>query len=74
MESGKEIIYYDNGNAKYSGSYKDGEMHGLWKFYRRDGSLLRSGKFNLGKQIGVWVTCDRDGAVFKETDFGSKTK
>jgi antitoxin component YwqK of YwqJK toxin-antitoxin module len=63
--------FYDNGNPRFTGKYKDGQMHGSWKFYRKDGSLMRSGKFNLGKQIGVWTTYDRSGHPHKETDFGS---
>ena len=70
MQSGKEIIYYDNGNVKHSGSFKSGEMHGIWKFYRRDGSLMRVAKFKQGKQVGIWTTYDRSGSVVKETNFG----
>jgi antitoxin component YwqK of YwqJK toxin-antitoxin module len=62
---------YDNGNPRYKGKFIDGQMHGAWKFFRKDGSLMRSGKFNLGKQVGVWTTYDRIGHPHKETDFGS---
>jgi antitoxin component YwqK of YwqJK toxin-antitoxin module len=63
--------FYDNGNPRYTGKFKDGQMHGAWKFYRKDGSLMRTGKFNLGKQIGIWTTYDRTGHPHKETNFGS---
>jgi antitoxin component YwqK of YwqJK toxin-antitoxin module len=63
--------FYDNGNPRYTGKFKDGQMHGPRKFFRKDGSLMRSGKFNLGKQIGIWTTYDRSGHPQKETDFGS---
>ena len=72
MKSGKEIIFYDNGNVKHSGTFKEGEMHGLWKFYRRDGSLMRAGKFALGSQVGIWITYARDGSRVKETNFDKK--
>jgi antitoxin component YwqK of YwqJK toxin-antitoxin module len=62
---------FDNGNVKLRGSHLDGEMHGAWEFFRRDGSLMRSGSFDRGRQIGVWRTYDRSGAVVKATDFGS---
>ena len=40
MKSGKETIYFDNGNVKQSRSHKDGEMHGLWKFFPKcEGAL-----------------------------------
>ena len=60
---------YDHGGPKHRGSTLDGEMHGLWEFYRRDGSLMRSGEFDRGKQVGAWKTFDRSGAVVKETKF-----
>jgi antitoxin component YwqK of YwqJK toxin-antitoxin module len=44
-------------------------MHGVWRFYRRDGSLMRSGEFFRGEQVGAWKTFDRSGGVVKETVF-----
>jgi antitoxin component YwqK of YwqJK toxin-antitoxin module len=63
---------YDNGNVRFRGWNVDGEMHGEWSFYRRDGSLMRSGRFERGRQVGVWRTFDRTGAAVKETDFGER--
>ena len=63
------IDHYDNGNVRFRGSNLDGEMHGEWVFYRKDGSLMRSGSFERGRQVGVWRTFDRAGQVVKETDF-----
>jgi antitoxin component YwqK of YwqJK toxin-antitoxin module len=60
---------YDHGGPKHRGFTLDGEMHGVWEFYRRDGSLMRSGEFDRGKQVGTWKTYDRTGAVVKETEF-----
>ena len=60
---------YDNGNPKQRGQRLDGEMHGAWEFYRRDGSIMRSGAFDRGAQVGIWRTYDRSGAVVKETRF-----
>jgi antitoxin component YwqK of YwqJK toxin-antitoxin module len=63
----ESIEHYDNGNLKLSGFHLDGEMHGAWSFYRRDGSLMRSGSFDRGRQVGVWRTHDRAGKVVSET-------
>ena len=60
---------YDNGQLRFRGANLDGEMHGPWEFFRRDGSLMRAGAFQHGRQIGVWRTFDRAGRVVKETDF-----
>ena len=60
---------YDNGNPRHTGETVDGQMHGPWEFFRRDGSLMRAGSFNHGVQVGVWITYARDGRVVKETTF-----
>jgi antitoxin component YwqK of YwqJK toxin-antitoxin module len=61
------IEHYDNGQVKFRGAHLDGEMHGEWTFYRRDGSVMRSGSFDRGRQVDVWRTYDRAGRVVKET-------
>ena len=63
------VSHYDNGAVRYRGFILDGEMHGLWEFLRKDGSLMRSGHFDRGRQIGLWRTYDRTGKVVKETSF-----
>jgi antitoxin component YwqK of YwqJK toxin-antitoxin module len=65
----EQTVRYDNGQLKMTGSHLDGEMHGPWVWYRRDGSIMRTGDFDRGKQIGTWRTYDRSGRVVKETAF-----
>lgn len=67
---GPEVVYYDNGNVRYRGGYLDGEMHGPWEFFRRDGSTMRTGSFDRGVQVGIWRSYDRESIVIRETDFG----
>ena len=64
------VEHYANGTVKLSGAHLDGEMHGPWEFFRRDGSLMRSGAFDRGRQVGPWRTFDRTGRIVKQTDFG----
>lgn len=68
--SGKLREFYDNGFLKQKGAIRNGQMHGPWSWYRRDGSLMRAGRFKDGAQVGTWTTYDRDGGVVKETRFG----
>lgn len=66
----KEISpFYENGLPRFRGEHLEGQMHGYWEFYRKDGSLMRSGEFNLGVQTGVWRTYDRSGALISEKRF-----
>jgi antitoxin component YwqK of YwqJK toxin-antitoxin module len=61
---------YENGLPRFRGEYLDGEMHGHWEFYRKDGSLMRSGDFDNGKQVGTWRTFNRLGGLVSEKHFG----
>ena len=63
--------FYQNGNPRYKGKFKESKMHGYWEFFRKDGTLMRSGSFDSGKQIGTWTTYDQTGHPYKETEFGS---
>ena len=62
-------VDYDHGRPKHRGFRLNGEMHGAWEFYRRDGTVMRSGVFDEGQQVGTWRTFDRTGRVVKETVF-----
>ena len=67
--SGDNRQFYDNGRLKYSGKVKDGEFHGAWSWYRRDGSLMRTGRFRAGHRVGEWTTYDRDGRPVRTTSY-----
>jgi uncharacterized protein YdhG (YjbR/CyaY superfamily) len=62
--------FYADGGLKAKGKRKDGELHGAWQWWRKDGSLLRSGSFDRGRQVGEWTTYDRASQPVKVTDFG----
>jgi antitoxin component YwqK of YwqJK toxin-antitoxin module len=64
-----DVAHYGDGGVRYRGFQLNGEMHGAWEFFRKDGSVMRSGEFERGNQVGVWRTFDRAGKVVKETDF-----
>ena len=66
------LDHYDNGKVRFRGQNLDGEMHGAWEFFRKDGSIMRSGSFERGQQVGIWQTYDRAGKVVKETSFSKK--
>lgn len=48
---------------------KDGQLHGHWKRFRRDGSLMRTGQFAQGEQVGMWTTWNQDGTSGETTQF-----
>ncbi len=61
--------HYSTGAIQSTGWYLEGEMHGAWEFFRKDGSLMRSGSFDRGAQVGLWGTFDREGRLVKQTTF-----
>lgn len=67
--SSSQSPFYENGLLRFKGEYLDGEMHGYWEFYRKDGSVMRTGSFDRGKQVGEWKTFDREGNLVKVTNF-----
>jgi len=71
-EAVPDIAYYGTGALQSRGFTLDGEMHGAWEFYRKDGSVMRTGEFDRGRQVGVWRTFDRTGRLVKETDFSKR--
>jgi len=36
---GKSIWYYENGQIREEGNYKDGKEDGKWTYYNKDGSI-----------------------------------
>ena len=66
---GEHNPFYASGLPRFKGEYLDGQMHGYWEFFRKDGSLMRSGSFNLGSQVGVWKTFSRDGSEVSSKSF-----
>ena len=69
-KSGEFLELYANGVRKARGKYKNGEMHGSWSFFRKDGTVMRSGSFQKGAQTGEWVTYDTSGSPYKTTVMG----
>ncbi len=53
---------YPDGGLKAQGRMKDGELHGAWSWWRKDGTLMRTGSFDRGRQVGTWTTYDATGA------------
>jgi uncharacterized protein YdhG (YjbR/CyaY superfamily) len=66
---GQTKEFYDNGRLKASGRMRAGQLHGAWRWWRRDGSLMRTGSFRDGARAGEWTTYDRDGRPVRTTRF-----
>ncbi|WP_297334307.1 membrane-binding protein [Flavobacterium sp.] len=50
----KATYYYDNGNVKQEGFYKDGKLHGKWISFNEDGTKQALGEYENGIKTGKW--------------------
>ncbi|MFP5437392.1 MAG: toxin-antitoxin system YwqK family antitoxin [Bacteroidia bacterium] len=50
----KTTYYYDNGNVKQTGFYKDGKLTGAWVAYNEDGTKQSMGTYDNGQKVGKW--------------------
>jgi len=51
---GEWIVYWDNGQLWYKGSYINNKRHGDWVMYYRSGKLWYNGSFINDKLVGMW--------------------
>ena len=45
--------YYENGQLKTKGQFKDGKVDGLWQDYYKNGQLEYKGIFRAGEPDGI---------------------
>lgn len=50
----KATYYYDNGQVKQEGCYKDGKLHGKWVAFNENGSKQSMGEYADGMKTGKW--------------------
>ena len=53
--NGPWITWYDNGEKKYEGHYKNGYKDGLWKGWHDSGKLWKEGFYFYDKKEGTWI-------------------
>ena len=63
--------FHPDGGLRARGRMKDGEPHGAWTWWRKDGTLERTGTYAGGREVGTWTTYDRAGDPVKVRDLGA---
>jgi antitoxin component YwqK of YwqJK toxin-antitoxin module len=66
-EGEEHVDFHKGGSVRAKGRKLNGELHGFWEWFRKDGTRLRSGYFDRGVQVGEWTTYDAKGNVYKVT-------
>ena len=53
VRHGPYFYYYQDGDIKVAGRFKDGERHGKWKHYHEDGTLQKLVTYQEGAEVKV---------------------
>ena len=64
--SGEVISWYYSGQLEKKGTYKDGELDGLWTRWYENGQKGYEGIFKDGKLHGLWTEWYENGQKKKE--------
>ena len=56
-------IYYDNGQLKSKGLYKDGNRDGIWEYYDENGQLFSKGLYKDNIKTGIWESYWNNGQL-----------
>ena len=65
----KATYYYDNGQVKQTGFYKDGKVTGKWISYTETGAKLSLGEYTKGEKTGKWFFWDKNS--LNEVDYSN---
>ena len=60
---GKTSILYRNGRLKSQGSYKDGKLCGVWKFWDKEGNMILEASFENDELNGPFTVLTADGQI-----------
>lgn len=74
VANGKATTWWDNGNIKSSGSYKQNKKEGNWNHYNLDGNLNEVGSYSYNKRKGVWAKFDKKGHVVEKVYYKNGIK
>ena len=56
----KATYYYDNGNIKVQGFFKNKKLTGIWTSFDQAGNKTQIGQYNNGKKVGKWFVWNND--------------
>jgi len=68
-ELSREILYYENGQKKQEGEYRNGERHGKWAHWYENGNLWSEGEFKNNLSHGYRKVYHPNGKLYYEGKF-----
>jgi len=67
---GDWIVYWDNGELFYKGSFINNKRHGDWIDYYHNGQLDYKGSYINGKRVGMWKEWNFDTNEYDNIFYG----
>ncbi len=62
----KEVLFYENGQKKMEGAFKDGERTGQWSYWYADGKLWSQAVYKVGIENGLSSVWHNNGQKYYE--------
>jgi len=56
----KATYYYDNGDIKETGYFKNEKLQGKWISYNKNGKVTTVANYENGKKEGIWFIISND--------------
>lgn len=63
VQVGSYVLKYEDGSYSVRASFKNGEPHGMWRSFYRNGQINEEGAYYLGHKVGVWRKWSADGRL-----------
>ena len=61
------VEYYENGQLKQEGNYKNGIRDGEWIYYLENGQIGWVKRWKKGKKDGQWIRYDEEGSMIEKS-------
>ena len=64
-----KMSYYQNGNIEYESEYKNGNLHGVTKYWDESENLISEATYSNGKLHGLWTSYFSGGSVKSKINY-----
>ena len=70
--TGKVYEFYENGQKKEEGNFKDGKLDGLYEQWHENGQKMGKANYKDGELDGLWAEWHSNGQKFAEVNYKDK--
>jgi len=67
----KATYYFDNGDVKVQGFFKDKKLTGTWTSFDKQGKKTQIAQYKAGKKVGKWFVWNKES--LKEISYDNNT-